>query len=185
MSLDIVVERAYARLRGKLSGDGVATTGDTGAPPDLGDYSPDAVAGRIVDFATGFLGNYLDNHKDQNQSDAVDGFEKLIRDAIDEGFRQARDILNSLSALSPEIGDTIDQTYQSVLDKLDAFFAQLRGDQGQGGDVVDVGGAPQSGQLSQLEYYEERTTVSLSLTYTQQSQTVQGNSTGQNVNLTT
>ncbi|MBE7561029.1 DUF5610 domain-containing protein [bacterium] len=179
VSLEIVVERAYARLQGRLGAEGVPT-GDLPARPDLGDYSPEAVADRIVGFATGFLGAYLENHADEPQDEAVSAFQQLIRDAIEEGFRQARDILNSLSALSPEIGGVIDETFQLTMQKLDEFFARLRGE-GSGGDVVQLSGGP----LAQLEYYEDRTSISLSLTYTRQSQLVEVAAPGQSVDVTT
>lgn len=174
MSLEIVVERAYARLRGKLGGEGVQFPA-AASVPELGDFSPEAVSDRIVTFATSFLGAYLENHAEQPQDEAVSGFQQLIRDAIEEGFRQARDILASLSALSPQVGGIIDRTFELTMAKLDAFFANLRGWGGEG-DVVELSGG--GGMLSQLEYYEERVSVSFSLTYTEESRIVQSAGVG-------
>ncbi|GEM_PF-2645101 len=86
------------------------------------DTSPEATAKRIVDFATGFLGVYAENHADQGEEGRLEGFMSLIRDAIDQGFADARDILNGIADISGPISDAIDRTYELTQKGLDDFY---------------------------------------------------------------
>lgn len=100
------------------------------------DTSPEATARRIVDFATGFLGVYAENHAKDGQTEQLDGFMSLIRDAIDKGFADARDILNGIADISGPVSDNIDKTYDLTQKGLDDFYKKRtdliakRGDQG-------------------------------------------------------
>lgn len=85
------------------------------------DTSPEATAKRIVDFATGFLGVYAENHADQDEGGRLEGFMSLIRDAIDQGFADARDILKGIADISGPISDAIDKTYELTQKGLDDF----------------------------------------------------------------
>lgn len=85
------------------------------------DTSPEATAKRIVDFATGFLGVYAENHGDEDEKGRLDGFMSLIRDAIDKGFADARDILTGIADISGPISDNIDKTYELTQKGLDEF----------------------------------------------------------------
>ena len=86
------------------------------------DTSPEATARRIVDFATGFLGVYSENHAKNGQTEQLDGFMSLIRDAIDKGFADARDILNGIADISGPVSDNIDKTYDLTQKGLDDFY---------------------------------------------------------------
>lgn len=89
------------------------------------DYSPEATADRIVSFATQFFSV----HQQQNQSmgfdEQVSSFMVKIGDAIDQGFKEASDILSGLKVLEGDIADGVDQTYELIQQKL-AQFAQDR-----------------------------------------------------------
>ena len=85
------------------------------------DFSPEAVAERIVGFATGFFSNYLENHPDEESSEQLSGFLNLVRGAIDQGFEEARNILGGLDVLSGEIAASVDKTYDLIQQKLDSF----------------------------------------------------------------
>lgn len=85
------------------------------------DTSPEATAKRIVDFATGFLGVYAENHADQDEEGRLEGFMSLIRDAIDQGFADARDILKGIADISGPVSDAIDKTYELTQKGLDDF----------------------------------------------------------------
>lgn len=89
------------------------------------DTSPEATAQRIVDFATAFLGVYQEQHPELSDLEALESFMELIRGAIDEGFAQAKDIINSVNAMSPELQSTIEQTYDLVQEKLTAFYESI------------------------------------------------------------
>ena len=86
------------------------------------DYSPEATAERIVQFGTGFFHIYQQNHPDESYDEAKENFTNIIQDAIDLGFKEARDVLASLDVLNGEIASNIDKTYEHVLLKMDEFL---------------------------------------------------------------
>ena len=69
---------------------------------DGGPLSPEAVSNRIVDFAKSISGG------DKSKL-------ALLRDAIEEGFEQAKEFMGGEL---PEISDT---TYELIQEKLDAW----------------------------------------------------------------
>ena len=85
------------------------------------DTSPEATARRIVNFATGFLDKYRQNHLGKDHSTQIQGFMSLTRNAIEEGFLQARDFLKGITKLSDAIEKDIDQTFERTNQYLDAF----------------------------------------------------------------
>lgn len=89
------------------------------------DVSPEATAGRIVSLSTAFFGAYQDANPDLNQEEALTRFVDVIRGGIDQGFAEAREILDGLSVLEGEIASNIDLTYDLVQDGLDAFLANF------------------------------------------------------------
>ena len=89
------------------------------------DVSPDATATRIVSLNTAFFSQYQEQHPDLGQEDAVSTFIDIIRDGVETGFAEARDILTSLSVLNGEIASNIDTTYELVQEKLNEFITNL------------------------------------------------------------
>lgn len=85
------------------------------------DFSPEAVANRIVSITTAFFGRYLENHPEKDQKSALEDFTKLISSGIDKGFAEAREILGSLNVLTGEIASNIDKTYELVQAGLKSF----------------------------------------------------------------
>lgn len=108
--------------------DAAGTEGaeETGTDASLADYfSPENTAQRIVDFARSFFPAYGDNHADEHDPTKLqDDFTKMMRDAIEQGFKEARAILGDFYEQDTPgfITDTIDQTYDLVQQKLDALF---------------------------------------------------------------
>ncbi len=88
------------------------------------DQSPDAVAGRIVDFATSLFSVFEAQNSDMDQASLLSKFEDTLRGAVDLGYEQASGILNSMKNISDEIKSIGQQTMELVHDKLDAFFAE-------------------------------------------------------------
>jgi hypothetical protein len=83
--------------------------------------STEATAKRIVSGATAFFNAYKQQNNDLSESEALTQFMGVIRNGIDIGFGQARDILNSLSVLEDEIASDIDVTYETVQTGLKDF----------------------------------------------------------------
>ena len=88
------------------------------------DFSPTATAQRIVDFATGFFGQFQSNNADRGGADQLDGFAALIKGAIEEGFASAQDILEGLGEIASGIQTNIDETFELTMKGIDDFVAE-------------------------------------------------------------
>lgn len=123
--LSLVYRTAVQKLNELLAPDlgdkGLQGLADSGI-----DFSPQAVADRILSFATAGLGSYRDRHPTQGQDEQLNGFVGLIRDAIDQGFAEARHILDGLGVLNGDIAASTDQTHALIQDGLDRFAQQAR-----------------------------------------------------------
>ena len=85
------------------------------------DVSPEATAGRIVSFSTGLFSLYQQQHPKLSEQEQVDKFLDVIGGGIDQGFGEAREILEGLGVLEGGIKDNIDKTYDLVQEGLSAF----------------------------------------------------------------
>lgn len=83
-------------------------------------FSPENTAQRIVSFATGFVGSYLQNHGGEASEENVSEFAALITGAIKEGFANAKEVLGNPDQKS-EIGSNIEKTFQLVLQGIEEF----------------------------------------------------------------
>jgi len=86
------------------------------------DVSPEATAARIVSLATGFYHAFQQQNPDMASEESLDKFMTVISGGIDKGFKDARDILESLSVLDGEIVTDIDSTYDLVQEGLKHFM---------------------------------------------------------------
>ncbi|MBF0588689.1 MAG: DUF5610 domain-containing protein [Magnetococcales bacterium] len=91
---------------------------------DPAQHTPEKTAEFIVRSATAFYGMYAEAHSDDEDMETLDGFMALIRGAIDEGFGEARDMLDALSVLNGDVEKGVDRTYDLVQQGLDDFYAQ-------------------------------------------------------------
>lgn len=91
---------------------------------DSADHTPEATADRIVAFATGFFPSYAERHAEEGEQAQLDGFMELIKGGIEEGFRQARDILEGLDVLNGQVKEGVDSTFDLVMQGLDTFYEQ-------------------------------------------------------------
>ncbi|MCS6229829.1 hypothetical protein G3488_02975 [Shewanella baltica] len=85
------------------------------------DMSPEATADRIVNFATKFFGIHQQQHSGMSLDEQLDSFMGIIGGAIDNGFKEAKDILSGLKVLQGDIADGVDKTYGLVQEGLQAF----------------------------------------------------------------
>lgn len=85
------------------------------------DTSPEATADRIVSFATQFFSIHQQQNSNMSLNDQLDSFMSIIGGAIDNGFKEARDILSGLKVLQGDIADGVDKTYGLVQEGLQAF----------------------------------------------------------------
>lgn len=85
------------------------------------DVSPEATADRIVTLSTAFFARYQVAHPEKDLATALTDFTALIGGGIDQGFAEARDILDGLGVLEGDIASNIDKTYELVQAGLKAF----------------------------------------------------------------
>ncbi|GIU33214.1 hypothetical protein TUM4637_27260 [Shewanella hafniensis] len=85
------------------------------------DTSPEATADRIVSFATQFFSIHQQQNSGMSLDEQLDSFMGIIGGAIDNGFKEAKDILSGLKVLQGDIADGVDKTYGLVQEGLQAF----------------------------------------------------------------
>ena len=89
------------------------------------DVTPEATADRIVQGSTAFFNAFKEQHSELNDADVLNEFLSVIGGGIDQGFEEARDILDSLKVLEGKIAEDIDSTYSLVQDGLTKFKDQI------------------------------------------------------------
>lgn len=117
-TLGLVREKAYEKLRGVVDDARKALGIPEGAVIDT---SPDATAGRIVNFALGFFSKYAENNGLANDEAGRKQFADFIGAAIGQGIQEARDILSGLQVLDPETDNLIENTASIIQQRLDDF----------------------------------------------------------------
>jgi hypothetical protein len=117
-ALAVVEERAYLKLQATIDLEEIEPVAGV-------DYAPEATARRIVDFATGFLDRFAESRGGLDE-EVLDEFMDLIEGAIDEGFAQARAILEGFAGgdLPDDVDGTIGRTRDLVTEYLEEFRAR-------------------------------------------------------------
>ncbi len=82
------------------------------------DISPGATAERIVSLSANFFSSYQNQHPEMDYQTQVESFVEVISGGIDQGFAEARNILDGLDVLEGDIATNIDTTYTKVQEKL-------------------------------------------------------------------
>lgn len=118
--LKTAIEGINEALQETLGDNAIQNTVDSGL-----DVSPEATAERIVSLSTAFFGAYQDANPDLSQEEALTAFIDVIGGGIQQGFTEARDILEGLSVLEGDIATNIDSTYDLVQAGLSAFVASF------------------------------------------------------------
>lgn len=114
------IEKLNEYLTPELGEDAIGKAAQSGM-----DFSPEAVAERIVSFATAGFAAYTERHGDQPQDEQLNGFMELIGGAIQQGFEEAKEILEGLGVFQGTIADNANQTYDLIQEKLAAFAEQV------------------------------------------------------------
>lgn len=89
------------------------------------DNSPEATAERILSFVTGFFDAYAAQRPDDNPEQVARDFVELVRGGFEQGFGEARDILDGLGVLGGDIESGIARTYELVQKGFDDFLSGL------------------------------------------------------------
>jgi hypothetical protein len=91
------------------------------------DVSPEATADRITSYATNFYGAYRNQHPEMDDATARSSFVDLMSNAVDQGFDDAKKILDGLGVLKDGIAKNIDETYNLVQDGFAEFLNEGHG----------------------------------------------------------
>ncbi|KZY29116.1 MULTISPECIES: DUF5610 domain-containing protein [unclassified Oleiphilus] len=122
--MSLLYQTAIDAINKELEGDFGENSIQSGYEQGL-DVSPEATAGRIVNFSTSLFPLYQQQHPELNESEQVEKFVDIISGGIDTGFSEAREILDGLGVLEGEIAENIDKTYDLVQEGLQAFKKQF------------------------------------------------------------
>ena len=78
------------------------------------DNSPEATANRIVSLSTGFYEAYKRQNPGQDDETSLNNFMETIKKGVEQGFKEARSILEGFKVLSGDLSSNIDKTYELI-----------------------------------------------------------------------
>lgn len=125
------------------------------------DNSPEGTAGRILSFVTNLFDLYKQANPDKDDAANGDEYMQKIMKGVDQGFKEARGILDSLKVLNGDIASNIDKTYDLVQKGLADFLAKLKG-----GDQEDDGSDAGNGDGGTVVASQTTVSVSISVSET-------------------
>lgn len=118
-SINIVTERAYAKLRSVVD----QARADLGlSANDPLDTSAEATGNRIADFALGAFDKWLKNHELDDNDESRQAFVDFIGGAVQQGIDEASGILEALQALTPDAKNLIQDISNVIQQRFDAFL---------------------------------------------------------------
>ena len=88
------------------------------------DNSPEATAGRILSISTGFYESYARQHPGEDPEQVAQNFVDVVRRGFEQGFNEARDILEGLGAFAGEVMSGVERTYALVQNGYDDFLSK-------------------------------------------------------------
>lgn len=106
------------------------------------DNTPEGTASRIVSLSTGFYDAYKKQHPGEDDTATAKKFLETIRGGVEQGFKEAKDILGGLNVLNGDIASNVDKTYALVQKGLDDFATA------HGGAPAAAGGGAQTAVAS-------------------------------------
>jgi len=87
------------------------------------DVSPDTTAERIVSLSKSVFPEFLEQHPELAQGEALTAFTDIFITGVNTGFSEAKDVLTSLNALQGgETEQNIDETLALIQEKLQLFI---------------------------------------------------------------
>jgi hypothetical protein len=79
------------------------------------DNTPQGTAERIVSLSTGFYEAFKQQYAGEAEADILKSFMATIRRGFEQGYKEARDILQGMNVLGGDIAGNIEKTYALVL----------------------------------------------------------------------
>ncbi|MFA9216256.1 MAG: DUF5610 domain-containing protein [Sphingomonadaceae bacterium] len=90
------------------------------------DNTPEGTASRIVALSTGFYDAYKRQNPGQDEDTVLQNFIGTLQRGVEQGFKEARGILDGLKVLNGEVASNIDKTYTLVQQGLADFAASRK-----------------------------------------------------------
>lgn len=87
------------------------------------DNSPEATANRIVSLSTGFYEAYKRQNPGQDDETSLNNFMETIKKGVEQGFKEARSILDGFKVLDGDLSTNIDKTYDLIQQGFADFIA--------------------------------------------------------------
>ena len=87
------------------------------------DNTPEGTASRIVSLSTAFYDSYKQQNPGVDEEVLLNKFIDTLKKGVDQGFGEARDVLDGLKALGGEVAGNIDKTYDLVQKGFEDFIA--------------------------------------------------------------
>jgi hypothetical protein len=78
------------------------------------DNTPEGTASRIVSLSTAFYDAYKQQHPGEDEDTLLQNFMSTLQKGVDQGFKEARGVLDGLKVLNGDIASNIDKTYDLV-----------------------------------------------------------------------
>ncbi len=78
------------------------------------DNSPEGTASRIVSLSTAFYEAYKQQNPGGDEDATLQNFLDTLQKGVDQGFKEARGILDGLKVLNGDVASNIDKTYELV-----------------------------------------------------------------------
>ena len=116
LTLRAIIDELNTALEPELGANAIDAAAESGL-----DVSPEATAERIVNLSTAFFSAFQDSNPDESGDEVLTHFLDVIRSGIDQGFAEARNVLEGLAVLEGTVASNIDLTYELVQEKLDTF----------------------------------------------------------------
>ncbi len=87
------------------------------------DNTPEGTASRIVSLSTAFYEAYKQQHPGGDETETLNNFINTLKKGVDQGFKEAREVLQGLKVLNGDIASNIDKTYDLVQQGFADFIA--------------------------------------------------------------
>jgi len=123
--MELLYKSAIEKLNANLEADFGSNAIQNSAGLDV---SPEATADRIVSLSTAFFDAFRQQNPEMDDEEALDEFMSTIGKGIEQGFAEARGVLEGLQVLEGNIATNIDSTYdlvqQGLQDFIDSFSVE-------------------------------------------------------------
>ncbi|MYM96742.1 DUF5610 domain-containing protein [Duganella vulcania] len=78
------------------------------------DNTPEGTASRIVSLSTAFYDAFKQQHPGEDGDAVLNKFMETLKKGVDQGFKEARGVLDGLKVLNGDVASNIDKTYELV-----------------------------------------------------------------------